>query len=86
MNIDLCPVTPAPVLPEVVRFLKNAWSVPVPMPVLPSGVSGISACRFQNCQSFDKLSFEFSTSSRKKLPPICRHAHSFQILSWTSAS
>ena len=27
----------------------------VPMPVSPSGVSGISACHFRNCQSFDEL-------------------------------
>ena len=30
-------------------------TVRVPMPVSPSGVSGISVRRFRNCRSFDKL-------------------------------
>ena len=67
-----------------------------------SSMSGIFACPFQNCWSFDSLllvkvrtsfpaSFQVKywwevESETSKLPQRCRHAHSFQILSWNSAS
>ena len=74
-------------------------SVRLPMPVSPSGVSGISAFHFRTCRSKDEFEFSESgpppkatltdrqwNSKPKKLPPRYRHAHSFWILSWNSAS
>ena len=69
----------------------------LPMPVSPSSVSGISASHFRNCQSLDELwIFQVGPATLKDLtgrksetqalPPRCRHAHSFRILSWNSAS
>ena len=65
------------------------------MPVSPSCVSGISACHFRICTSFNELwiflvgpaTFKYRTvkkSETQEHPPQCKH--SFQILSWNSAS
>ena len=67
------------------------------MPVSPSCVSGISVSHFRNCRSFDELwifrvgpatlkDLTGRKSETQALPPRCRHAHSFRILSWNSAS
>ena len=67
------------------------------MPVSPSWVSGISVSHFRNCRSFDELwifrvgpatlkDLTGRKSETQALPPRCRHAHSFWILSWNSAS
>ena len=69
----------------------------VPMPVSPSSMSCISARHFRNCWSFDELwifwvwlgAFKYQTgrkSETQELPPRCKHARSFRILSCHSAS
>ena len=69
----------------------------LPMPVSPSCLSGISACYFRTFRSLDELSifqvgqatFKYGRaveSETQELPPRCRHAHTFRILSWNSVS
>ena len=68
-----------------------------PLPVSPSGVSGISACHFRTCWSLDQLwifrvgpaTFKYRRalkSKNTKTPSILQACPFSRILSWDSAS